>query len=115
MATERQLPIHMIKANTMSAITRTLRACLGMDEPDTTDEHELGKRAANGGTEDEIAALEEARRAVEQIVLPKGQPVELLPRCAKVRQMQHELVEHYRLKSLSFGSEPFRQVRIYPA
>lgn len=115
MATERQLPIHMIKANTMSAITRTLRACLGMDEPDTTDEHELGKRASNGGTEDEIAALEEARRAVEQIVLPKGQPVELLPRCAKVRQMQHELVEHYRLKSLSFGSEPFRQVRIYPA
>ena len=40
---------------------------------------------------------EEARLAVEQIVLPKGQPVELLPRSPKVRKMQHELVEHYRL------------------
>jgi hypothetical protein len=67
------------------------------------------------GTEDEIGALEEARLAVEQIVIPKGQPVELLPRSAKVRKMQHELVEHYRLKSSSFGDEPNRRLRIYPA
>jgi predicted RNA-binding protein Jag len=52
---------------------------------------------------------------VEQIVIPKGQPVELLPRSAKVRKMQHELVEHYRLKSNSFGDEPNRRIRIYPA
>jgi stage III sporulation protein SpoIIIAA len=59
--------------------------------------------------------LEEARLAVEQIVIPKGQPVELLPRSPKVRKMQHELVEHYRLKSDSFGDEPNRRLRIYPA
>jgi predicted RNA-binding protein Jag len=59
--------------------------------------------------------LEEARLAVEQIVIPKGQPVELLPRSAQVRKMQHELVEHYRLKSHSFGEEPNRRLRIYPA
>jgi predicted RNA-binding protein Jag len=41
--------------------------------------------------------------------------VELLPRSAKVRQMQHELVEHYRLNSNSFGDEPNRRLRIYPA
>ncbi|MBW4560310.1 MAG: hypothetical protein KME32_03975, partial [Mojavia pulchra JT2-VF2] len=51
----------------------------------------------------------------EQIVIPKGIPVELLPRCAKVRSMQHELVERYRLKSQSFGEEPLRRLRIYPA
>ncbi|MBV9387354.1 MAG: hypothetical protein JOZ78_13105, partial [Chroococcidiopsidaceae cyanobacterium CP_BM_ER_R8_30] len=28
---------------------------------------------------------------------------------------QHELVEHYRLKSSSFGEEPNRRLRIYPA
>jgi len=29
--------------------------------------------------------------------------------------MQHELVEHYRLQSRSFGDEPNRRLRIYPA
>jgi stage III sporulation protein SpoIIIAA len=68
-----------------------------------------------GGREDEIDALEEARLAVEQIVIPKRQPVELLPRSASLRQMQHELVERYHLNSSSFGSEPNRRLRIYPA
>jgi stage III sporulation protein SpoIIIAA len=112
MASERQLPIHMIKANTIAQITRTLRACVGIDEPDTIDESFFGNC---GDGEDDIDALEEARLAVEQIVIPKGQPVELLPRSSKVRQMQHELVEHYRLHSDSFGNEPFRRLRIYPA
>ncbi|PPS40621.1 R3H domain-containing nucleic acid-binding protein [Chroococcidiopsis sp. TS-821] len=110
----RQVPIHMIKASTIPQITRTLRRMLDMDEPLTTDERELSL-FAQGGSEDEIDALEEARLAVEQIVIPKGQPVELLPRSPKVRKMQHELVEHYRLKSNSFGEEPNRRLRIYPA
>ena len=62
-----------------------------------------------------MEGLEEARLAVEQIVIPTGQPVELLPRSPKVRKMQHELVEHYRLQSDSFGEEPNRRLRIYPA
>jgi len=64
---------------------------LDIDEPGITDERELSL-FAQSGSEDEIDALEEARLAVEQIVIPKGQPVEL-PRSAKVRKMQHEL-EH---------------------
>jgi len=110
----RQVPINMIKASTIPQITRALRRLLDMDDPSTTDEYELGL-FAQSGSEDEIDALEEARLAVEQIVIPKGQPVELLPRSAKVRKMQHELVEHYRLKSNSFGEEPNRRLRIYPA
>ena len=100
----------MIKANTIAQIARTLRACVGIDEPDTIEAF-----VNCGDGEDDIDALEEARLVVEQIVIPKGQPVELLPRSSKVRQMQHELVEHYRLKSDSFGNEPFRRLRIYPA
>lgn len=110
----RHVPIQMIKASTIPQITRTLRRLLHMDEPDTTDERELSLFAPSG-SDDEIDALEEARLAVEQIVIPKGQPVELLPRSAKLRKMQHELVEHYRLKSNSFGEEPNRRLRIYPA
>ncbi len=110
----RQVPIHMVKASTIPQITRSLRRLLDMDEPGIGDERELSL-FTQSGSEDEMDALEEARLAVEQIVIPKGQPVELLPRSAKVRKMQHELVEHYRLKSDSFGDEPNRRLRIYPA
>jgi stage III sporulation protein SpoIIIAA len=115
MAENHQVPIHMIKANTIPQITRTLRQVLGMDELGITNEYSLGGRAQSGDEEDEIDALEEARLAVEQIVIPKRQPVELLPRSASLRKMQHELVERYRLNSSSFGNEPNRRLRIYPA
>jgi stage III sporulation protein SpoIIIAA len=114
MAKARQVPIHMIKASTIPQVTRGLRRLLNIDDPDISDEREL-ELFLHNGTDDEIDALEEARLAVEQIVIPKGQPVELLPRSAQVRKMQHELVEHYRLKSHSFGDEPNRRLRIYPA
>ena len=113
-ARARHVPIHMLKASTVPQITRSLRRLLDMDDPMMTDESELSL-FTQSGSEDELDALEEARLAVEQIVIPKGQPVELLPRSAKVRKMQHELVEHYRLKSDSFGDEPNRRLRIYPA
>ncbi len=114
MAKARQVPIHMIKASTIPQITRGLRRLLNLDEPDSADDREL-QLFLHSGSDDEMDALEEARLAVEQIVIPKGQPVELLPRSASVRKMQHELVEHYRLKSHSFGEEPNRRLRIYPA
>jgi stage III sporulation protein SpoIIIAA len=113
-AQDHQLPIYTIKANTIPQITQTLRQVLDMDEPDTTDELEKLGFVQRGGS-DQIEALEETRLAVEQVVIPQGRPVDLLPRSASVRKMQHELVEHYRLNSNSFGEEPNRRVRIYPA
>ncbi|QSJ18308.1 AAA family ATPase [Nostoc sp. UHCC 0702] len=114
MAKARHVPIHMIKSSTIPQITRGLRRLLNMDDPEIADDREL-QLFLHSGSDDEIDALEEARLAVEQIVIPKGQPVELLPRSPQVRKMQHELVEHYRLKSHSFGEEPNRRLRIYPA
>ena len=113
-AKNRQIPIHGIKSNTVSHITRTLRRLLNMDDPKVPEAADL-RLFTRGGDDDDIEALEEARLAVEQIVIPKGQPVELLPRSSRVRKMQHELVEHYRLNADSFGEEPNRRLRIYPA
>ena len=109
-----QVPIHPVKSNTIPQITRVLRRLVGMEDLSTPETTDL-RLFTTASSEDEIEALEEARLAVEQIVIPKGQPVELLPRSAKVRKMQHELVEHYRLQSDSFGEEPNRRLRIYPA
>jgi len=114
LAKSRQIPIHTLKSNTLPQVAHTLRRILDLDtglEPTLSDLDRLYQ----SGDEDELEALEETRLAVEQIVIPKGQPVELLPRSARVRKMQHELVEHYHLKSHSFGDEPNRRIRIYPA
>lgn len=113
-AKARQVPIHTIKASTIPQIAHGLRRMLDMDDAGAAGITDL-TLFTRDGNDDEIEALEEARLAVEQIVIPKGQPVELLPRSATVRKMQHELVEHYHLKSRSFGEEPNRRLRIYPA
>jgi stage III sporulation protein SpoIIIAA len=116
LAKTRQVPIYAIKSNSIPQIVRGLQRMLNLDEPSIEESAELNLSLfARSHGEDEIEALEEARLAVEQIVIPKGQPVELLPRSGKVRKMQHELVEHYRLRSSSFGEEPNRRLRIYPA
>ncbi|WP_017328252.1 R3H domain-containing nucleic acid-binding protein [Synechococcus sp. PCC 7336] len=114
LAKARSIPIHTLKANTLPQITRALRRILQIDEPPSSPETDLDAFMF-GDSEDEMEALEEARLAVEQIVIPKAQPVELLPRSASIRRMQHELVEHYHLSSKSFGEEPNRRIRIYPA
>jgi stage III sporulation protein SpoIIIAA len=108
----RHLPIHTVKSNSIPQITRALQRALDIDDYPTAVNLELFTRSSN---DDELEALEEARLAVEQIVIPNGQPVELLPRSARIRKMQHELAEHYRLKSTSCGEEPNRRLRIYPA
>jgi stage III sporulation protein SpoIIIAA len=113
-ARDRHLPIYTVKANTIPQVTRIFRQILNLDDPNIPEPTDL-RLFSKAGSDDEIEALEEARLAVEQIVIPQGQPVELLPRSAKVRKMQHELIEHYRLKSDSFGDEPNRRLRIYPA
>ncbi|MBX2864404.1 MAG: AAA family ATPase [Leptolyngbyaceae cyanobacterium MAG.088] len=114
LAKSRQLPIYTVKSNTIPQITRALQRLLDIDPRDQAAAIDLSLFTRQG-EDDELEALEEARLAVEQIVIPKGQPVELLPRSAKIRKMQHELAEHYRLKSLSFGDEPNRRLRIFPA
>jgi stage III sporulation protein SpoIIIAA len=114
MAKNRQVPIYTINSSSIPKIAHSLRRMLHMDDSEMTELTDL-QLFSESGSEHELEALEEARLAVEQIVIPKGQPVELLPRSPKVRKMQHELVEHYRLKSTSFGDEPNRRLRIYPA
>ena len=52
--------------------------------------------------------------AVEQIVMPQGRPVELLPRSERVLRMQADLVRRYRLSSDVFGEAEMSRLRVFP-
>jgi stage III sporulation protein SpoIIIAA len=115
MGQQYDLPIHVVKTNSPPQIMRSLERFANREEPEDEEEIEASPYSQTGKRDDAHDALEEARLAVEQIVLPMGQPVELLPRSARVRQLQQELVNHYQLKASSFGDEPNRRLRIFPA
>ncbi len=109
------LPILVIKADTLPQVQRGLERLLQRREPtDTPPDGLEGDGTDHGGQDDDLAALEECRLAVEQLVLAKGQPVELLPRSARVRQLQAELAGHYQLSCAEFGSGQRQRLRIFP-
>lgn len=127
----RQLPIFAIKANTMPQMVRALRTILGMETLGTGNvvsssrSKEEGKVKSEGSVkpqsinrkntvEDEVDALEEARLAIEQIVIPKSQPVELLPRSLEIIALQIKLVESYQLATEKAGLESSLRLRILP-
>jgi stage III sporulation protein SpoIIIAA len=93
----RNIPVHVIKSNTLKQIEGFLRQIF--DEEDYLDEGE--------------AALREVEDALTQVV-SEQQPVELQPHSSYIRKLQHQLVEQYGLQSESKGREPFRRVVIYP-
>jgi predicted RNA-binding protein Jag len=64
---------------------------------------------------DAILALRsyEARQAITR-VMDRLEPMELSPRRAYIRRLQHQLVERFNLSSRSIGDEPMRRLRILP-
>ena len=104
------VPILVIKSDTLPQVERALERLLmrrdsGVSHRDAAD---------SGDQFDASAALEECRLAVEQVVVPQGRPVELLPRSEDVRQMQADLVTRYRLRSDVYGTSGKRRLRVFP-
>jgi stage III sporulation protein SpoIIIAA len=117
-ARELGLPILVIKSDSLHQLQRALDRLAEQRRfgPGAQAGSQAGgQAAAQPGLEDAHAALEECRLAVEQVVLPQGRPVELLPRSEPVRRMQAELVEHYRLRSAVFGRGLQQRLRVFPA
>jgi stage III sporulation protein SpoIIIAA len=104
------VPILVIKADTLPQVQRGLERLLQRREPAELPQPEPGR----SGADDDLAALEECRLAVEQLVLAKGQPVELLPRSERVRRLQAELAARYQLATADFGSGRQQRLRIFP-
>ena len=108
------VPILVIKADTLPQIQRGLERLLQRRQGDGSDDDIPQPSMAASGSDDDLAGLEECRLAVEQLVLPQGRPVELLPRSPRVRRLQAELAAHYQLASAEFGSGSQQRLRIFP-
>jgi len=104
------IPVFFVKTNSLSQITRALRALIDdhMNELIDYDDKEEARSS------EETDALEEARLAIEQVVIPKGVSVQLLPRPASIISSQVDLVESFSLKWEVVGQEPNSRVRILP-
>jgi nucleoside-triphosphatase THEP1 len=94
---KRGVPLYVIKSNTVPQLESFLRSVFDV------------KTQMNR----EAAALQEAESAVNEVFL-KDIPVELSPRDAALRKLQHQIAARYGLFSKSKGREPFRRVIIYP-
>nr|YP_009313120.1 Hypothetical protein ycf45 [Dermonema virens]SCW21374.1 Hypothetical protein ycf45 [Dermonema virens] len=109
-ARSRRVTIYTIHTNTVPQITRALRKILEINSVTFIRWSEF----CRDKSDDQIVALNEAKWAIEKIVIAKKQPVELLSCLADSRRIQHELVKFYNLRARSLGEEPYRRLQIYP-
>ncbi|OVA17982.1 AAA+ ATPase domain [Macleaya cordata] len=119
-----QLPVFVIKSNTMAQMVKAVRMILGMESFGSTLNRPLKHSSIDIEIEDdapkrkpsleEIDALEEVRLAIEYIVIPGGEPVELLPRRSEIIARQLELVESYQLSAEKSGTEMNPRLQILP-
>ncbi|XP_038885568.1 protein SEEDLING PLASTID DEVELOPMENT 1 [Benincasa hispida] len=115
------LPVFVIKSNTMAQMVKAIRMIIKIDSssttkkprktPDIVIEDDAPKRKPSL---EEIDALEEVRLAIEYIVIPGGEPVELLPRRSEIVARQLELVESYQLAAEYSSSDPNPRLQILP-
>jgi stage III sporulation protein SpoIIIAA len=114
------LPILVLKSAAPPQLQRGLERVLERQRQDSAARDRAAQDpaallAASSQGDDALAGLEECRLAVEQVVLPHGQPVELLPRSDRVRLMQAELASRYRLRTAVFGRGSEQRLRVFPA
>ncbi|KAK3128431.1 hypothetical protein QOZ80_6BG0461530 [Eleusine coracana subsp. coracana] len=104
------MPVFFVKTNSLVQISRAVRALVDdhMDEMiDSEDNEEIR-------SSEETDALEEARLAIEQVVIPKGESVQLLPRPSNIISSQVDFIESFSLKWEVIGQEPNAYLRILP-
>ncbi|KAK3426924.1 hypothetical protein EUGRSUZ_F03249 [Eucalyptus grandis] len=103
------IPTYVTKTSSLVQITNAVRALLrdhdGSEDTEVEDTLKLSEKTD---------ALEEARVAIEQVVIPKGEPVELLPRSSPIMSLQMDLIQKYQLRSEKIGKEQDIHLRILP-
>ncbi|GLU15421.1 hypothetical protein SLE2022_319150 [Rubroshorea leprosula] len=108
-AKSQNIPIYVTKTSSLMQISKVLRSIIN-DQEDVKD---FGSED-NIKMSEKVDALEEARVAIEQVVIPKGEAVELLPRSSHIISLQMDLVKRYQLQSERIGKGSDGHLRIVP-
>ncbi|HEX5691471.1 MAG TPA: R3H domain-containing nucleic acid-binding protein, partial [Roseiflexaceae bacterium] len=108
-AEERGVPIYVLRGNTITQMERQLADIFHVGQPASEG------RSGRGGRQqdDEYEARLEVEQAVTQVLNGERQTVELSPRSNIIRRLQHQIAEHYNVRSESQGREPNRRVKIF--
>ncbi|XP_075075994.1 protein SEEDLING PLASTID DEVELOPMENT 1 isoform X2 [Nicotiana tabacum] len=104
------IPIYMTKTSSSTQLTKAIQALI----VDFADGFEFLESEAKTNDSEKIDALEEARIAMERVVIPKGEQVELLPRPSNIILLQKDLIRKYKLKSERIGAGTDVRLRILP-
>ncbi|XP_021890238.1 uncharacterized protein ycf45-like isoform X3 [Carica papaya] len=104
------IPIYVTKTSSIVQVTKAIRTLV--DDREDKRKDFVSEDKVNFS--EKMDALEEARVAIEQVVIPKGEPVELLPRPSPIITLQVDLIQKYQLRSETVGQEPEDRLRILP-
>ncbi|KAF7836666.1 ycf45 isoform A [Senna tora] len=109
-AKSHDIPIYVTKTTSLVLVEKALRALIS--------DYEDGKKEF-GSVEkiqlsEKVDALEEARMAIEHIVFPNGEPVDLLPRSSLILSLQLDLIKKYQLEARKISRESDVHLRILP-
>lgn len=110
----KKISIYTIQSNSLLQIAKALRLIVKNPKPGTGRNQTEAKKISKILAQGLLTPLEETRLAIEEVIIPRKQTLELLPQESSVRKLQHELIAHYQLTGFSVGTGPNRRVRIYP-
>jgi len=110
----KKITIHTIQSNNLLQIAKVLRLLAKRKELIPIKPTTNNKKIADLINQEFLTPLEETRLAIEEVVIAKNIPIDLIPRTSRIRKQQHELVTHYQLKGVSVGKEQNRRIRILP-
>ncbi|XP_047334013.1 protein SEEDLING PLASTID DEVELOPMENT 1-like [Impatiens glandulifera] len=114
-AESRGIPIYVMKTTSLTQLTKALSALVSDHMDGATKDADKDDESENEmNILERMDALEEARIAIEQVIIPKGEPVELLPRASSIRSLQKELICKYNLQCERVGLDPDARLRILP-
>lgn len=114
----KKISIHTLQSSSLLQIAKALRQMVKKTVPITNTSSDKAlenrKKIKRIVEKEFLTPLEETRLAIEEIVIPQGFTIDLLPRNKYIRKLQYELISHYQLKGISVGAEPNRRLRVYP-
>ena len=109
----KNIPIQTIQSNSLPIIAKALRFLIKKDQNFILTLKQKNKYSKNI-IKNFINPLEEARIAIEEIIIPNRVAINLSPQSSYIRYQQSQIASHYQLKAMVIKSPTSPFVRILP-